>query len=292
MEMERFKQSFTQYFITALLFVSMSMISSCVSTSTYDAQVQRSDSLQKALLGLIGEKNQLIASNAGNLAIISDLNEEIRICKEKVRSLEQQVDQAKKFSSDEIKELLSQLEKAEADLFERESKLREMQSLIKQRDSSMNALRERVEQSLLGFKDSGLEIEVKNGKVYVKMSNQLLFKSGSTVIDQRGRDALSQLANVLSQQTDISVMIEGHTDNKPINTARIADNWDLSVLRSTEVARILTIENGIDPKRIIASGRSEFIPADEEDSAEARAKNRRTEIILSPKLDELFNLVK
>jgi chemotaxis protein MotB len=273
-----------------LLFILFT--SSCVSTSTYDAQVQKADSLQKVLQSVIGEKNQVTASNAGNLAIIADLTEEIRICKEKVRSLEQQVDQATKSSSEEIKGLLTQLEKAEEDLFERESKLRELQSLVKQRDSSMNALRERVEQSLLGFKDSGLEIEVKNGKVYVKMSNQLLFKSGSTIIDQRGRDALAQLSNVLSQQTEISVMIEGHTDNKPINNARIADNWDLSVLRSTEVARILTIENGIDPKRIIASGRSEFMPADEDDTPEARAKNRRTEIILSPKLDELFNLVK
>lgn len=273
-------------------FLFILFASSCVSTSTYDAQVQKADSLQKVLLGVIGVNNQLNANNAGNLAIISDLNEEIRLCKEKVRSLEQQVEQATKSSSEEIKGLLGQLEKAEADLFERESKLREMQSLIKQRDSSMNALRERVEQSLLGFKDSGLEIEVKNGKVYVKMSNQLLFKPGSTVIDQRGRDALAQLAMVLIQQTDISVMIEGHTDNKPISNARIADNWDLSVLRSTEVARILTIENGIDPKRIIASGRSEFMPADEADTPDARAKNRRTEIILSPKLDELFNLVK
>ena len=289
------KQSKRQWSSTLQILLGLLLIlfsSSCVSTSTYDAQVQKADSLQKVLQGVIGEKNQVSASNAGNLAIIADLNEEIRICKEKVRSLEKQVEQATKSSSEEIKGLLTQLEKAEEDLFERESKLRELQSLIKQRDSSMNALRERVEQSLLGFKDSGLEIEVMNGKVYVKMSNQLLFKSGSTVIDQRGRDALSQLAMVLSQQTDISVMIEGHTDNKPINNARIADNWDLSVLRSTEVARILTIENGIDPKRIIASGRSEFMPTDEADTQEARAKNRRTEIILSPKLDELFNLVK
>jgi len=289
------KQSKRQWSSTLQILLGLLLIlfsSSCVSTSTYDAQVQKADSLQKVLQGVIGEKNQISASNAGNLAIIADLNEEIRICKEKVRSLEKQVEQATKSSSEEIKGLLTQLEKAEEDLFERESKLRELQSLIKQRDSSMNALRVRVEQSLLGFKDSGLEIEVKNGKVFVKMSNQLLFKSGSTVIDQRGRDALSQLAMVLSQQTDISVMIEGHTDNKPINNARIADNWDLSVLRSTEVARILTIENGIDPKRIIASGRSEFMPTDEADTQEARAKNRRTEIILSPKLDELFNLVK
>lgn len=289
------KQSGKHLLSTVHIFFGLLIIlssSSCVSTSTYDAQVQKADSLQKVLQGVINEKNQVSSSNAGNLAIIADVNEEIRICKEKVRSLEQQVEQATKSSSEEIKSLLTQLEKAEEDLFERESKLRELQSLIKQRDSSMNALRERVEQSLLGFKDSGLEIEVKNGKVYVKMSNQLLFKSGSTVIDQRGRDALSQLAMVLSQQTDISIMIEGHTDNKPINNARIADNWDLSVLRSTEVARILTIENGIDPKRITASGRSQFMPTDEADTQEARANNRRTEIILSPKLDELFNLMK
>ncbi|MFZ9761417.1 MAG: OmpA family protein [Candidatus Kapaibacteriota bacterium] len=268
------------------------MLSSCVSTSTFEAQVQKADSLQKALNGSINEKKDLLSKQAGNLAIIDDLQSEIRVLKQKIRILEEQLDQAKKASSDEIKSLLSQLEKAEEDLFTRETKLRDMQSLMKQRDSSMNALRESVEKSLLGFKDSGLEIEVKNGKVYVKMSNQLLFKSGSTSIDKRGREALQQLATVLAQQTEISIMIEGHTDNVPINSSRFADNWDLSVLRSTEVARILTIENGIDPKRIIASGRSEFMPISELNDPESRAKNRRTEIILSPKLDELLNLVK
>jgi chemotaxis protein MotB len=268
------------------------MLSSCVSTSTFEAQVQKADSLQKALNGSINEKKDLLSKQAGNLAIIDDLQSEIRVLKQKVKILEEQLDQAKKASSDEIKSLLSQLEKAEEDLFARETKLRDLQALMKQRDSSMNALRESVEKSLLGFKDSGLEIEVKNGKVYVKMSNQLLFKSGSTSIDKRGREALQQLATVLAQQTEISIMIEGHTDNVPINSSRFADNWDLSVLRSTEVARILTIENGIDPKRIIASGRSEFMPISELNDPESRAKNRRTEIILSPKLDELLNLVK
>ncbi|MFZ9814992.1 MAG: OmpA family protein, partial [Candidatus Kapaibacteriota bacterium] len=268
------------------------MLSSCVSTSTFEAQVQKADSLQKALNGSINEKKDLLSKQAGNLAIIDDLQSEIRVLKQKIRILEEQLDQAKKASSDEIKSLLSQLEKAEEDLFARETKLRDLQALMKQRDSSMNALRESVEKSLLGFKDSGLEIEVKNGKVYVKMSNQLLFKSGSTSIDKRGREALQQLATVLAQQTEISIMIEGHTDNVPINSSRFADNWDLSVLRSTEVARILTIENGIDPKRIIASGRSEFMPISELNDPESRAKNRRTEIILSPKLDELLNLVK
>lgn len=274
-------------------FILLAMASSsCVSTGTYETQVQKSDSLQRSVNDLMNEKKQLLSKNAGNLAMMEDLNSEIRLLKEKVRILQEQLDQAKNASTEEIKTLLSQLEKAEEDLFSRESMLREMQALIKQRDSSMNALRESVEKSLLGFKESGLEIEVKNGKVYVKMSNQLLFKSGSTVIDKRGKEALQQLAVVLSQQTDISVMIEGHTDNVPINSARFADNWDLSVLRSTEVARILTIENGIDPRRITASGRSEFMPVEQSDTPDARARNRRTEIILSPKLDELMKLVK
>jgi chemotaxis protein MotB len=106
------------------------------------------------------------------------------------------------------------------------------------------------------------------------------------------KEALKNLADVLLVQEDISVLIEGHTDNVPINSPKFADNWDLSVLRSTEVARILTLENGINPKRITASGRSEFIPVLEGDSPDIRAKNRRTEIILSPKLDELFSIVK
>jgi chemotaxis protein MotB len=177
-------------------------------------------------------------------------------------------------------------------LFTREAKLREVELTVKQRDSAMNFLKSGLEKSLLGFKESGLEVEVKNGKVYVKMSNQLLFKSGSASIDKMGKEALKNLADVLLVQEDISVLIEGHTDNVPINSPKFTDNWDLSVLRSTEVARILTLENGIDPKRITASGRSEFIPVLEGDSPDIRAKNRRTEIILSPKLDELFSIVK
>jgi len=287
--------SFSRFlpFFSCIGFVCISFLqTSCVSTSTFDAEVKKVDSLQRALIAMHNQKQELAAKNVGNAAMIDDLQQEIRVLKEKTRILEEQLDQAKKASTDEIRNLLSQLEKAEEDLFTRETMLRDVQALMKQRDSSMNALRESVEKSLLGFKDSGLEIEVKNGKVYVKMSNQLLFKSGSTTIDKRGRDALQQLAMVLSQQPDISIMIEGHTDNVPIGSSRFADNWDLSVLRSTEVARILTVENGIDPKRIIASGRSEFMPIEESNNPESRAKNRRTEIILSPKLDELLNLVK
>ena len=276
----------------AILFIIVISLNACVSTSTYERQVQTADSLQKVLSMEMAAKQQKELQNKGLQTLVEDMSDQLSDCKKKVSSLELQLDQAKASSSDEIKTLLNQLAAAEEDLFNREKKLREVEGIVKQRDSAMNALKMSVEQSLLGFKEKGLEIEVKNGKVYVKMSNQLLFKSGSASIDKMGRDALQNLAGVLATQTDISVLIEGHTDNVPINTAKFADNWDLSVLRSTEVARILTVENGIDPKRITAAGRSEFMPADVQDTPEARAKNRRTEIVLSPKLDELLNLVK
>lgn len=210
--------------------------------------------------------------NRAHISLIEDLQNEMQSSKKRVNIIEQQFEQAKSANSEEIKLLLNQLESAEKDLFTREAKLREVELIVKQRDSAMNFLKSGLEKSLLGFKESGLEVEVKNGKVYVKMSNQLLFKSGSASIDKMGREALKNLADVLLVQEDISVLIEGHTDNVPINSPKFADNWDLSVLRSTEVARILTLENGIDPKRITASGRSEFIAVLEGDSPEIRAK--------------------
>ncbi|MEY3312340.1 MAG: hypothetical protein RL348_1689 [Bacteroidota bacterium] len=275
-----------------VLAISITISSCVVATSTYEGVVKKSDSLQE-YVSVIKRQNMILENqNRAHISLIDDLQNEIQSCKKRVYTIEQQFEQAKSANSEEIKLLLNQLESAEKDLFTREAKLREVELIVKQRDSAMNYLKSGLEKSLLGFKESGLEVEVKNGKVYVKMSNQLLFKSGSASIDKMGREALKNLADVLLVQEDISVLIEGHTDNVPINSPKFTDNWDLSVLRSTEVARILTLENGIDPKRITASGRSEFIPVQEGDSPDIRAKNRRTEIILSPKLDELFSIVK
>ena len=278
--------------IICVLAISITISSCVVATSTYEGVVKKSDSLQE-YVSVIKRQNLVLENqNRAHISLIEDLQNEIQSSKKRVSIIEQQFEQAKSANSEEIKLLLNQLEAAEKDLFTREAKLREVELTVKQRDSAMNYLKSGLEKSLLGFKDSGLEVEVKNGKVYVKMSNQLLFKSGSASIDKMGREALKNLADVLLVQEDISVLIEGHTDNIPINSPKFTDNWDLSVLRSTEVARILTLENGINPKRITASGRSEFIPVLEGDSPDIRAKNRRTEIILSPKLDELFSIVK
>ncbi|MDL2308104.1 OmpA family protein [Bacteroidales bacterium OttesenSCG-928-B11] len=184
------------------------------------------------------------------------------------------------------------LEIANSELRDKESKLLELQSILDQKDAEVKALREKVSNALKGFEGSGLNIYEKNGKVYVSMDEKLLFASGSWVVGNEGEKALKELATVLVQDADINVLIEGHTDNVPYRgSGQVKDNWDLSVMRATAVVKSLLKYGKIDPKRISASGRSEYLPVDEENTTEARAKNRRTEIILTPKLDELFQII-
>ncbi len=194
-------------------------------------------------------------------------------------------------SSKKLQDMLSQLETLQGDLAAREARLAEVESALNRQDSLMQALRKRVADALLGFQKDGLTVEVRNGKVYVSLSNKLLFSSGSTKIDENGQMALKGLAEAIADDKDLSILVEGHTDDVPVsNLGAIKDNWDLSVMRSTEVVRYLT-KYGIETTRVIPSGRGEYIPKVEGKSPEARAANRRTEIIISPKLDELYELI-
>jgi len=187
--------------------------------------------------------------------------------------------------------LAQSLTATERDLEQRERKVGELQQILDSKDSAVNALKASIAKSLLGFSDEGLTVNVKNGKVYVSMEEQLLFPSASIDINDKGKNALMQLATALNQQKDVTIMVEGHTDNVPMRSATIKDNWDLSVLRATSIVRILTTEGKVDPTRVLATGRSEHLPVDSADTPEARAKNRRIEIILTPNLDELFNIL-
>jgi len=179
-----------------------------------------------------------------------------------------------------------------ANLEMREARVKELEKVLADKEQAVNDLKSKVSKALLSFKEKDLSINVRNGKVYVSLSEQLLFKSGSTQVDPKGQEALKKLAEVLKDQKDISVMVEGHTDDVPVakGTVGVEDNWDLSVLRATEIVRILT-HSGVNPKSLIPSGRGEYSPVAEGKSAEARQKNRRTEIILTPKLDELFQIL-
>jgi chemotaxis protein MotB len=187
----------------------------------------------------------------------------------------------------------SRVTQLSSDLKKREARLKEVEDALQRRDAATNALRDKLQKALLGFQANGLSVDIRNGKVYVSLTDKLLFPSGSIVIDARGKQALQQLAAVLNKEPDINIAVEGHTDDKKvINLGQIKDNWDLSVLRSTSVCRYLTEVEKIDPKRLTATGKSEYQPVDEANTSEALAKNRRIEIILSPKLDELYNLIK
>jgi len=179
-----------------------------------------------------------------------------------------------------------------AELEARNARLVELEDLLYQKDAVLEDLRKTVSEALLGFEGDGLTITRKNGKVYVSLEEKLLFKSGSTVVDPNGVRALKQLSQVLARNPDINIMIEGHTDDVPFRKgSSIKDNWDLSVLRATSIVRILLEDSNIDPKRITVAGRGEFLPVDPAKTAEARRMNRRTEIILSPNLDELYRIM-
>lgn len=170
-------------------------------------------------------------------------------------------------------------------------RVRLLEKELRMKDSAVRALRESVARALTGFTGKDLQVEVKNGKVYVSMQEKLLFATGSTAVDQRGREALLSLAEALRNQKDILVQVEGHTDDQPIKGGTIRDNWDLSVLRATSIVRILTAEGKLEPTRVYAGGRGEFMPVDAAKTSDARARNRRTEIILTPRLDKILEII-
>ncbi|HDR67496.1 MAG TPA: hypothetical protein ENN61_00440 [Bacteroidaceae bacterium] len=179
-----------------------------------------------------------------------------------------------------------------AELEARNARLVELEELLYQKDAILEDLRRKVSDALLGFEGEGLSVTRRNGKVYVSLEEKLLFKSGSTVVDPNGVRALKQLSAVLARNPEISIMIEGHTDDVPFRKgSSIKDNWDLSVMRATSIVRILLESSNIDPTRITVAGRGEYLPVDPAKTDEARRKNRRTEIILSPNLDELYRIL-
>lgn len=297
--------------IPALL-LSILVLSSCVSKKKYEEmelikqQVQdlldgeknkneelqtQKSSLEKDLADCKDAREKLQKENLDLTQSRDQLAAEIDALNASCAQVRNNYRQLKSKSTKKLKGMVEELETLQKDLAERERRLKVVEGRLAERDSVMNSLKKRLADALLGFKDKGLTVEIKDGKVYVSLSNRLLFASGSTKIDQSGQQALKDLALVLKEEQDITIMVEGHTDDVPVsNLGTIKDNWDLSVMRSTEVVRIIVAE-GVNPTRIIPSGRSEFIPLVSEKTPEARASNRRTEIVISPQLDVLYNLI-
>jgi chemotaxis protein MotB len=225
-----------------------------------------------------------------NGRLTTDLNAKNEALKNKERELNEK-EASLMMAQNRNRDLSASLAAAQSDLKIREKRVAELEAILKAKDSAVLALKASIQKALLGFQNQGLTVEVRNGKVYVSMEEKLLFKSGSIAVDPKGEQALLALAKALNANNDVSILVEGHTDNVPMKSPTIKDNLDLSVLRATSIARILTTVGAVDPRRVTSAGRGESFPIDPANTPEARAKNRRTEIILTPKLDELLSIL-
>ena len=271
-------------FVAVLLVLSST---SCVTKKKYLIAengrleaLQREETLKKQLVDCRDENDQLSARLSQLMRDTADMRRNIRSYREMLNTnLGEQ---------DKLNELLT---KKMQELDERERTINQLQDLINAQNEKVQSILQSVKDALMGFSSDELSVREENGKIYVAMSDKLLFQSGSATVDKRGKEALAKLAEVLNKQKDVDVNIEGHTDTKPIHTARFEDNWDLSVIRATSVVRILTKDYGVSPMQIVPSGRGEFMPVADNETADGRSKNRRTEIIIAPKLDELLKIL-
>ena len=186
----------------------------------------------------------------------------------------------------------ARLEKLKKELEARSIRVAELESVIAAKDAAMNQLKDAISRALTDFEGKGLTVEQRDGKVYVSMENKLLFQSGSWAVGTNGREAVRQLGTVLADNPDIAILIEGHTDNVPYKgNAQLSGNWDLSTKRATAIVNILRENPSINPENLTAAGRGEYAPIASNDNAEGKAKNRRIEVILTPKLDEISQLL-
>lgn len=303
------------------------IMSSCVSSKKYKDLESRNADLQRENRQMSGDLDDYKRSSEQlkeKMAVLStdyetisternQLMQELNTLRKNYESLEKSYDALEQNSSAAIaensrqnRELLAQLDEKEAALTEESNRLKklekdlalrsqridELEKVIAAKDAKMNALKEAVSNALTNFEGKGLSVEQRNGKVYVSMENKLLFDSGSWAVNSEGRKAVQQLGSVLAQNPDIAVLIEGHTDNVPYGgSGQLKDNWDLSTKRATSIVQILRENANIDPQNLTAAGRGEFAPVSTNDTEAGRAKNRRIEVILTPKLDEVTKLL-
>lgn len=192
----------------------------------------------------------------------------------------------------DLKVQKGELSKLNEDLQAREARVKELEDLLAQKDAAVNLLKDQIKQALIGFEDKGITVEQRNGRVYVSMEAQLLFASGSTTVSSEGSGAVVQLAKALQEQKDLTVLVEGHTDSdKMSGKGAIKDNWELSSERAIAVVRIMLKNSNLDPSILTAAGRGEYSPIADNNTPEGKAKNRRIEVILTPNLDKLFEIL-
>ncbi|MCG6190944.1 MULTISPECIES: OmpA/MotB family protein [Maribellus] len=253
------------------------LFTSCVSNKKFIASEARVDKLQKENANMASKLNER------NLQLMKLKDEEASMQKEKVVAQEE-------YASVQ-NDLMLLSSESNMTIREQAIRLKNLQDIIDSQAEITNKLKNSIGNALKNYKADELTVYMKDGNVHVSLAEKLLFKSGSDVVDSKGKAALKSLATILNSSEDFTVSIEGHTDDVPIKTKMFEDNWDLSTARATSIVRILTIDNGFDASRITASGKSQFHPVSSNITAEGRAGNRRTEVILSPDLQEIYKLL-
>lgn len=265
-----------------------------------DLQTKK-DSIESALASLSAEHVLQSSKNKNLVKQLDELNEQMNQLSAQNKELLSNATKDKENLNNSILQKQAELFRKEneinqlgKDLKERENRVKELESILNKQDSATTYLKNKLLDALTGFNSNELSIVQRSGKIYVSMSDKLLFKSGSFTLGDKGIDALGKVAAVLKKQTSFNILVEGHTDNVPyVNPAGlIKDNWDLSVMRATTVVKVLVNDNKLDPKRVIASGHGEYNPIVKNDSEDGKGKNRRTEIILSPDLQDIYNILK
>ncbi|MFH4963556.1 OmpA family protein [Gaetbulibacter sp. M235] len=312
----------------SLAVITLALVASCVSPKVYKELEgkytnlkqenrklsEENESLLSAKTAAENELKQLQSAYDEAVAERDRLQSDYNAAKANLDNLKASYDALEKNSSAAIaansqknRELLAQLEAKEQALAaenqrleslkkaleDRSNRVAELEKVIADKDAAMTALKNAISRALTDFEGKGLTVEQRDGKVYVSMENKLLFNSGSWAVGTEGRRAVQQLGSVLGQNPDIAVLIEGHTDNVPYKgDGQLSGNWDLSTKRATAIVNILRENAAINPENLTAAGRGEFAPIATNDTAEGKAKNRRIEVILTPKLDELSKLLK
>lgn len=310
-----------------ILLLSAGVLSSCVSKKVYTDLEDKYANLKKENRTLNDELSELTTANNSlqndydalkrsyeeAITERDQLSSDLAAAKANLKTLKDSYEALEKNSSAAIaenvqknRELLAQLEAKEQalaaeserlnglqkELESRSQRVAELERVIASKDAEMTQLKNAISKALTAFEGKGLTVEQRNGKVYISMENKLLFKSGSWSVGSEGRTAVQQLGSVLADNPDISILIEGHTDDDPYKgNSQISGNWDLSTKRATAIVNILRENDGINPENLTAAGRGEFAPIASNDTSEGKAKNRRIEVILTPKLDEITKLL-
>lgn len=311
------------------LFLAVAVtLASCVSTKKYNALETSNNKLRKEykvaqaeLDALKDEKDNLLAENQGLKNEVVDMNKNRAQLEQQLQDKRNELENMKlrydttmenylqqvgvknralnsanamlKAKETELNEKEKNLEALQKDYEAKNKRLEEVNKALAAKQKEVDAIKTKVSNALVGFQNKGLQVETKDGKVYVSMEDKLMFASGSWAVSKEGLQAIKELAKILEENKDLNISVEGHTDNLAYNgSGNVKDNWDLSVMRATAIVKEILKAGKIAPERISASGRGEYAPKAPNTTADNRAKNRRTEIILTPKLGEVMELVK